>query len=121
MFLSRMVNAIALAALLLLSSCALAGSRAAARSQVTFGIRVAEQGLWREAVYRWERAAALDPKYAAAYNNLAIGYEHQGAFDKAKVAYEPAIKLDPKNLFITQNFDLFKEINDRASRQDTPR
>ena len=38
------------------------------------------RGLWREAIYRWERAVEIDPSYAAAYNDLAIGYEHEGEF-----------------------------------------
>lgn len=96
-----------------------AGDRKAARSQVDFGIKVAQQGLWREAVYRWERAVELDPQYAAAHNNLAIAYESQGNFAKAKAAYERALELDPKNQFIRQNYDLFKEINDRANRPDS--
>ncbi len=103
---------------LLLAAPAVAGDRATARSQVDFGIRVAQQGLWREAIYWWEHAVQSDPKYAAAYNNLAVGYEHEGAFEKAKAAYETALKLDPKNTYVKQNFDLFKEINDRANRQN---
>ena len=94
-----------------------AGDRKEARNQVEFGIRVASQGLWREATYRWERAVELDPTYAAAYNNLAIAYETVGEFQKAKQAYEKALELDPKSIYIKQNFDLFKEINDRANRQ----
>lgn len=97
----------------------LAGNRKAAKDQVDFGIRVAQQGLWREAVYRWERAAELDPTYAAAFNNLAIAYEAQGSFAKAKEAYEKALAIDPKNTYIRQNYDLFKEINDRASSKDS--
>ena len=94
-----------------------ADDRKEARNQVEFGIRVATQGLWREAVYRWERAVELDPTYAAAFNNLAIAYETAGEFQKAKAANEKALELDPKNTYIRQNFDLFKEINDRANRQ----
>ncbi len=119
---SRFTKAIALAIALsvLPLGQVLAAERSPARSQVEFGIKVAEQGLWREAIYRWERAVELDPAYAAAYNNLAVGYEHEGLFEKAKAAYEKALELDPKNTYIRQNFDLFKEINDRANRQ-TPR
>jgi hypothetical protein len=35
------------------------------------------KGLWRGAIYRWEKAAQLDPAHAAAYNDLAVGYEHE--------------------------------------------
>ena len=89
--------------------------RSDAKAQVEFGISVAQVGLWQEAMYRWERAAAIDPGYAAAWNNLGIAYEHEGLFDKAKNAYEKALDLDPDNIQIQQNYDLFREINDRIN------
>jgi Flp pilus assembly protein TadD len=94
-----------------------AEDRGAAKEQVEFGIRVAQSGLWREALYRWERAVQLDPTYAEAWNNLGVAYEHAGRFDDARKAYETAIKLDPKNMMIRQNYDLFKEINDRTQKR----
>lgn len=94
-----------------------ADPRSDAKAQVAFGIDVAQRGLWREAIYRWERAVEIDPTYAAAYNDLAIGYEHEGQFDKARQAYEKALELDPNNLQIQQNFDLFREINDRRAAE----
>jgi type IV pilus assembly protein PilF len=97
---------------------AFADNRGQAKVQVEFGIQVAQRGLWREAIYRWERAAQLDPTYAAAYNNLAVAYEHEGQLDKARAAYEKALSLDPSNALVKQNFDLFKEINDRAAQKD---
>jgi Tfp pilus assembly protein PilF len=99
------------------ASPALADARSSARSQVEFGIKVAQNGLWKEAAYRWEKAVELDPTYAAAWNNLAIAYEHEGKFEEARNAYERAVKLDPKNALIRQNYDLFKEINDRTKRR----
>ena len=98
-----------------------AQDRGQAKEQVEFGIQVAQRGLWREAIYRWERATQLDPTYAAAYNNLAVAYEHEGQLDKARGAYEKALALEPNNTLIRQNFDLFKEINDRAAQKDGPR
>jgi len=95
----------------------LASTRDQAKEQVEFGIRVAQKGLWKEAIYRWEKAVEIDSTYAAGYNNLAIGYEHEGQFDKARAAYEKALELDPRNSMIRQNYELFKEINDRANRQ----
>ena len=96
-----------------------ADSRGDARKQVEFGISVAQKGLWREAIYRWERAIEIDPTYAAAENNLAIAYEHEGDLEKARVAYEKAIAIEPNNPQIKQNYELFKEINDRTTRRDT--
>jgi Flp pilus assembly protein TadD len=114
-----MFHRLGLAAVLLTlaASPSFADARSDARAQVEFGIRVAQKGLWREAIYRWQRAIAVDPTYAAAYNNLAIAYEHEGDFEKARQAYEKAAELDPANMMIRQNFDLFREINDRTNRR----
>ena len=95
-----------------------ADARSEAKSQVEFGINVAQRGLWREAIYRWEKAVELDPTYAAAYNDLAIAYEHEGQLDKARKAYEKALELDPDNQQVRQNYELFKEINDRTAQKD---
>jgi len=112
-------RAIAVAALLIgVAQPVLADARSDAKSQVDFGIKVAQNGLWKEATYRWEKAVELDPSYAAAWNNLGIGYEHEGRFEDARKAYEKAVALDPKNILIRQNYDLFKEINDRAKRRN---
>lgn len=90
--------------------------RDGARQQVAFGIEVAQRGLWKEAVYRWERATQLDPDYAQAFNNLAIGYEQLGQMDKARAAYERARALAPDNVYIRQNLELFRELNERTAR-----
>src|SRR3954467_1668740 len=97
------------------ASPSFADAKGEAKTQVEFGISVAQRGLWREAIYRWERATELDPTYAAAFNDLAIAYEHEGQLDKARKAYERALELDPNNAQVRQNFELFKEINDRTS------
>ena len=98
------------------ASPSFADARSDARAQVEFGINVAQRGLWREAIYRWEKATELDPTYVAAYNDLAIAYEHEGQLDKARKAYERALELDPNNTQVRQNYELFKEINDRTSQ-----
>lgn len=95
-----------------------AEQRDEAKKQVEFGIQVAQRGLWKEAIYRWERATQLDPTYAAAFNNLAVAYEHEGQLQKAREAYEKALAIDPDNALVRQNYDLFKEINDRAASKD---
>jgi Flp pilus assembly protein TadD len=92
-----------------------ADARDDAKKHVEWGINVAQRGLWREAIFQWERAVKIDPTYASAYNNLAIAYEHQGDLDKARAAYERALELEPNNALIQQNYELFKEINDRTS------
>lgn len=103
-----------------LSGVASADARSDAKAQVEFGIAVAQRGLWKEAIYRWERATQIDPTYAAGFNNLAVAYEHEGMLDKAAEAYERALKLAPNNALVRQNFELFKEIHDRTTQPQTP-
>ena len=105
------------AALLTVAAPAFADARQDAKAQVEFGIKAAQNELWKEATYRWEKATQLDPTYAEAWNNLAIGYEYQGRFDDAEAAYQQALKLDSKSALIRQNYDLFKEIHDRTKRR----
>ena len=99
------------------ASPSFADPKSDAKAQVEFGINVAQRGLWREAIYRWQKATEIDPTYAAAFNDLAIAYEHEGQLDKARKAYEKAIELDPNNTQVRQNYELFKEINDRTKRR----
>ncbi len=117
---SRTLLALGVLAVLLASTPVYADkARSDAKAQVDFGISVAQRGLWREAIFRWKKAVEIDPNYAAAWNNLAIAYEHEGQFESARDAYDHALKLEPNNNFIHQNYDFFKEINDRAKRGTT--
>jgi Tfp pilus assembly protein PilF len=97
---------------------ALADRRSDARAQVQFGWEVAIHGLWKEATAHWEQAIEMDPTYAAAWNDLGIAYEQQGEFRKARDAYEKALKIEPNNTYIRQNYDLFREIYDRQNRRN---
>jgi len=94
-----------------------ADRRSDAKSEVAFGIDVAKKGLWKEALFRWQKAVEMDPKYAEAWNDLAIGYEQMGNFTEARKAYDAALKIDPKNQYILQNYDAFREIYDRQNRR----
>ena len=88
-----------------------------AHEQVAFGLSVAQKGLWQVARFRFERAVAIDPQNAAALNDLAVALEQMGEFDKARQAYEKALKLKPGDLYIQQNFDLFREADDKRNRK----
>jgi Tfp pilus assembly protein PilF len=85
--------------------------------QVHFGLDVAQKGLWQEARFRFERAVSLDPDNASAFNNLAVALEQMGEFDKARQAYEKALALKPGDIYIQQNFDLFREADDKRNRK----
>jgi Flp pilus assembly protein TadD len=86
-------------------------------NELQFGIEVAKKGLWSEARFRFERAVELEPDNAAALNDLAVALEQQGEFDKARAAYEKALKLKPGSLHIQQNYDLFREADDKRNRK----
>ena len=88
-----------------------------AKKHVEFGIEVARMGLWREAVYRWQRAAELDPTNASARNNLGVAYEQAGQFDLADEQYRRALELDSNNMYIRQNFELFREAYEKRKRK----
>lgn len=105
------------ACLLLSISPAFADGEKEAKKEIAFGIDVARRGLWQEARFRFEQAAALNPESASAFNNLGVTLEQQGDFDKARAAYERALQLEPKNLSIQQNFDLFREADEKRNRK----
>ena len=85
--------------------------------QLHFGLEVAKRGLWQEARFRFERAVLLDPTNARAYNNLGVALEQQGDFAKAREAYEKALALRPGNASVQQNYDLFREADDKRNRK----
>lgn len=87
------------------------------QEEVAFGIEVAEKGLWGEARFRFQRAVELDPDNASALNNLGVALEQQGDFDGARAAYEKALELKPDDLYIQQNYDLFRESDDKRNRK----
>ena len=88
-----------------------------AKKEVAFGIDVARRGLWQEARFRFEQATAMNPDSASAFNNLGVTLEQQGEFDKARAAYERALQLEPKNISIQQNYDLFREADEKRNKK----
>ncbi len=90
-----------------LSSCA----RQMMDNQLLFGIQAAQQDLWEEAIFRWQKVISSDPDSAAAHNNLAVAYEKKGLWDEAKNEYEIALKLSPGNELIKANYEKFKKNN----------
>jgi Tfp pilus assembly protein PilF len=101
----------ALAALLLATS-AVAGCSSGSggtSTQISFGSKVARDGLWREAAFRFEKAIAAEPKNARAHNNLAVAYEATGEFSRALEEYKKALELDPTDNYIRRNYARFAE------------
>ncbi len=57
----------------------------------------------------YQKAIALDPTYAVAYNDLGVIYEAAGFPDRAKESYFRAIKVDPNYLSAYTNVALLYE------------
>ncbi len=104
--------------LLMLASGATLAAEESADRQIDFGLKVAQKGLWQEARFRFERAAKADPGNAAALNNLAVSLEQMGEFAEARLAYEKALELKPDDAYIQQNYDLFREADDKRNRKN---
>ena len=51
---------------------------------------------WEEAVDAYRRVVAIDPTYAAAWNNLGLLLHRMGQYDEAQVAYATALQQDER-------------------------
>src|SRR5438309_8199158 len=51
---------------------------------------------WEDAIKAYRRVVAIDPRYAAAWNNLGLLLHRMGRYDEAQTAYASAIEQDPR-------------------------
>ena len=109
-------------AMLLAAGCSHQSDLSRPASQDNFGVEMARMNLWREAMFRFARAIELNPGDAQAHNNLAVAYEANGDFDKARKEYLEALKLDRTNSYIQKNYSRFVEFLSRnKKRQNAPK
>ena len=87
-------------------------------TQLNVGVRAARMNLWREALFRFNRAVQIDPANAMAMNNLAVAYEGTGEFEKARQAYADALRLDKGNQYIQKNYSRFVEFYSRNKKRE---
>lgn len=80
-----------------------------AGSQMDFGIQMAQQGLWSEALFRFRQAARLNPNDYRVYNNLAVAYEATGQFEEALQAYQQALQIAGDHRELRRNYARFAE------------
>ncbi|MEA2238862.1 MAG: hypothetical protein QOC81_3586 [Thermoanaerobaculia bacterium] len=105
------------AAALLAMACSHQSDLSRPASQDNFGVEMARMNLWREAMFRFERATQLNPGDAQAHNNLAVAYEANGDFEKARKEYLEALKLDRTNSYIQKNYSRFVEFLSRNKKR----
>lgn len=109
------------AAVVLAAGCASRSDVARPQAQDNFGVRMAKQNLWREAMFRFRRAVEINPSDAMAHNNLAVAYEANGDFDNARKEYLEALKLDRGNAYIQKNYSRYVEFLSRNKKRTAPK
>jgi serine/threonine-protein kinase len=73
-----------------------------AGAQVDLGVALQDQGKLDEAIAQYQKALAIDTKYAPTHNNLGNVLQAQGQLDEAIDEYQKALAIDP-NLAPTHN------------------
>jgi Flp pilus assembly protein TadD len=81
------------------------------RKLMQFGVEAAQQGLWREALSRWQRAVKDDSGNARLRNNLAVAYESLGRLEEADREYREALRLAPDSREIKDNHVSFRKLH----------
>jgi len=84
-------------------------SRSNPQTQMGFGVRMAQQGLWSEALFRFEQAYRGMPDDYRVINNLAVAYEATGRFDEALESYQKALQMAPDSRDLRRNYARFVE------------
>jgi tetratricopeptide (TPR) repeat protein len=56
----------------------------------------ADPAQWDDAIAAYRRVVAIDPTYAAAWNNLGLLLHRMGRYDEARQAYRSALDQDPQ-------------------------
>lgn len=89
------------------------------RRDLDFAAEMAGKGLWREALFRWNKAHEARPDDARILNNMAVAHEALGQRKEAREAYERAMELGPTQE-ISANFVLFRNaVGKEAEGDDT--
>jgi len=70
-----------------------------------FGVKMALQGSWHEAAFRFRKAAEADPENPRALNNLGVALETAGEFEQALESYARALALEPGDSRVKENKD----------------
>jgi len=78
-------------------------------SDVEFGIKMAQRGLWKEALFRFRQADLQHPNNGKLLNNMAVAYEAVGAYDQALETYKRALQANSSDRDLKQNYSRFLE------------
>jgi Flp pilus assembly protein TadD len=106
-----------MALILFASACSHRMDLSKPSTQDNFGVQMARMNLWREALFRFQRAVQISPDNALAHNNLAVAWEANGDFEKARKEYLEALKLDRSNQYIQKNYSRYVEFLSRNRKR----
>ena len=114
---TRRAVSLLLLALLAAAGCSSNLDLSKSSTQMRVGVRAARSNLWREALFRFQRATQIEPADAAALNNLAVAYEGTGDFEKARETYIAALQADRSNQYIQKNYSRFVEFYSKNKKR----
>ena len=73
----------------------------------------ADPAHWEDSIDAYQRVVAIDPGYAAAWNNLGLLHHRMGQYAEAQEAYEAALRADPKCAEAAYNLgSLFEDLGE---------
>jgi len=99
------------------SGCAVLGSSHADKEN-NFGVSSAKQGMWNEAMFRWEKVLNSDPNNVAALNNLGVAYSVKGDYEKAISFIRKAMEQKPNNRHIKKNYESLEKVLNAAEKSE---
>jgi tetratricopeptide (TPR) repeat protein len=102
-----------------LGACSSGKSGETWKAENAYGTEMAKKGFWREALFRYEKAAAQKPGDAQVQNNLAVAYESTGDTARALAAYKRALELAPQDAKIKRNYARFAEYYTSVQRSSS--
>lgn len=81
--------------------------RKAAETNTSLGRQYMDRGQYEVSLDKLKRAVAYDNTYAPAHTMLAVLYETIGEMDQAEKEYKLAVKFDPKDGNVNNNYGAF--------------
>jgi len=88
------------------------------RTEFDFANKLAQEGLWKEAHFRWSQLVEQGKESASLYNNLAIALEEMGQLEEAEKMYQKALKLSPNHPTIQSNYEKLKKLSEPEKEKD---
>lgn len=105
--------------LAILGACS--ANKAAVETEYKFANRLAAEGLFKEALMRWEKLLKEGKENAAIHNNIAVALEKMGRFDEAEASYKKALAISPNNPTIQNNYDKLKKYLKNEDEPEDPK